>query len=81
MDKSCGNCLYGMRVEEDKLCCTYAGICHTPDGDKTAWTPNKEQQYGEQKGLRFHVDFDNKYKGVTYDKFLQILKLLNVKRK
>ena len=30
---------------------------------------------------RFHVDFDDNYKGVTYDKCLQILKVLNVKRK
>ena len=26
MGKSCDNCLYGMRVEDGKLCCTYAGI-------------------------------------------------------
>jgi hypothetical protein len=45
MGKSCDNCLYGMRAEDGKLCCTYAGICHTPDGYKTAWTPNKQQQY------------------------------------
>lgn len=30
---------------------------------------------------RIHVDFDNNYKGITYDKCLQILKMLNVKRK
>ena len=59
MDKSCDNCLYGMRVEDGKLCCTYAGICHTPDGDKTAWTPNKEQQYAELKGRRFRPTFSS----------------------
>lgn len=40
MNKSCDNCLYGRRTEEGNLCCTYAGICHTPDGKKTAWVPN-----------------------------------------
>ena len=30
---------------------------------------------------RIYVDFDNNYKGITYDKCLQILKMLNVKRK
>lgn len=59
MDKSCDNCLYGMRVEDDKLCCTYAGICHTPDGYKTAWAPNKEQQYAELKGRRFRPTFSS----------------------
>lgn len=57
MDKSCDNCLYGMRDEEGKLCCIYAGICHTSDGYKTAWTPNKEQQYAELKGRRFRPTF------------------------
>jgi hypothetical protein len=49
-----------MRVGEDKhLCCTYAGICHTPAGDKTAWTPNREKQYGELKGRRFRPTFSS----------------------
>ena len=30
---------------------------------------------------RLPVDFGDKYEGITYDKCLQILKLLNVKRK
>ena len=59
MDKSCDNCLYGMRDEEGKLCCIYAGICHTSDGYKTAWTPNKEQQYAKLKGRRFRPTFSS----------------------
>lgn len=35
----------------------------------------------DEPSRRFHVDFDNNYKGITYDKCLQILKVLNVKRK
>ena len=41
MDKSCDTCLYGIRVEDNKLGCLYSGICHTQDGEKTAWTPKK----------------------------------------
>jgi len=42
MDKSCDTCLYGIRVEDNKLGCLYAGICHTPKGEKTAWKSKKE---------------------------------------
>ena len=59
MDKVCDTCLYGIRVEGNKLGCRYPGICHTPDGDKTAWTPNKEQQYADLKGRRFRPTFSS----------------------
>lgn len=50
MDKVCDTCLYGIRVEDNKLGCRYPGICHTQDGEKTAWTPNKAAQYADLKG-------------------------------
>jgi len=50
MNKVCDTCLYGIRVEDNKLGCRYPGICHTQDGEKTAWTPKKEQQYADLKG-------------------------------
>lgn len=43
MDKVCDTCLYGIRVEGNKLGCRYPGICHTQDGEKTAWGPKKAQ--------------------------------------
>ena len=43
MDKGCDTCLYGIRVEDNKLGCLYSGICHTQDGEKTAWSPKKAQ--------------------------------------
>jgi len=43
MDKVCDTCLYGIRVEDNKLGCRYPGICHTQNGEKTAWTPKKAQ--------------------------------------
>lgn len=43
MDKVCDTCLYGIRVEDNKLGCRYPGICHTQDGEKTAWAPKKAQ--------------------------------------
>ncbi len=57
MEKLCDTCLYGMRVEDNKLACTYAGVCHTPDGEKTAWAPNKTLQYADLKGRRFRPTF------------------------
>lgn len=41
-NKSCDTCLYGIREEDNMLCCTYAGICHTPEGEKTAWESKKK---------------------------------------
>lgn len=41
-NKSCDTCLYGIRVEDNKLGCVYAGICHTPKGEKTAWKSKKD---------------------------------------
>lgn len=43
MDKVCDTCLYGYRADDNKLGCRYPGICHTPDGEKTAWAPKKAQ--------------------------------------
>ena len=59
MDKSCDTCLYGIRVDGGKLCCTYPGICHTHDGKKTAWTPTKADQYADMKGRRFRPTFES----------------------
>ena len=59
MDKSCDTCLYGIRDEDNKLGCRYPGICHTPDGKKTAWTPNKTAQYADLKGRRFRPTFSS----------------------
>lgn len=59
MDKSCDTCLYGIRVEDNKLGCLYSGICHTRDGQKTAWTPNKTAQYADLKGRRFCPTFSS----------------------
>ena len=38
LDKSCYTCHYHSIVE-GKLACTYNGICHTPQGEKTAYRP------------------------------------------
>lgn len=57
MDKRCDTCLYVMRGEDGKLGCTYSGICHTRDGEKTAWTPNKAAQYADLVGRRFRPTF------------------------
>ena len=59
MDKVCDTCLYGIRVEDNKLGCLYSGICHTQDGEKTAWTPNKATQYADLKGRRFRPTFSS----------------------
>jgi hypothetical protein len=59
MDKSCDTCLYGIRAEDNKLGCLYSGICHTPDGEKTAWMPNKAAQYADLKGRRFRPTFSS----------------------
>ena len=59
MNKSCDTCLYGIRAEDNKLGCRYPGICHTPDGKKTAWTPNKAAQYADLKGRRFRPTFSS----------------------
>lgn len=59
MNKSCDTCLYGMRVDGGKLGCLYSGICHTRDGQKTAWTPNKATQYADLKGRRFRPTFSS----------------------
>ena len=59
MDKSCDTCLYGIRVEDNKLGCRYPGICHTQDGKKTAWAPKKVQQYADLKGRRFRPTFSS----------------------
>jgi hypothetical protein len=59
MDKSCDTCLYDIRVEDNKLGCRYPGICHTQDGKKTAWTPNKTAQYADLKGRRFRPTFSS----------------------
>ena len=59
MDKVCDTCLYCIRVEGNKLGCRYPGICHTPDGEKTAWVSKKAQQYANLKGLRFRPTFSS----------------------
>ncbi len=59
MDKVCDTCLYGIRVDGGKLGCLYSGICHTRDGQKTAWTPNKAAQYADLKGRRFRPTFES----------------------
>ena len=59
MDKVCDTCLYGIRVEGGKLGCVYSGICHTRDGQKTAWTPNKAARYADLKGRRFRPTFSS----------------------
>lgn len=59
MDKVCDTCLYGIMGEDNKLGCLYSGICHAQDGEKTAWAPNKEQQYADLKGRRFQPTFSS----------------------
>lgn len=59
MDKVCDTCLYGIRGEDNKLGCRYPGICHTQDGEKTAWAPKKAQQYANLKGRRFRPTFSS----------------------
>lgn len=59
MNKVCDTCLYGIRVDGNKLGCRYPGICHTQDGEKTAWTPNKAAQYADLKGSRFRPTFSS----------------------
>ncbi len=38
-NKSCHTCHYHSISNDGKLTCTYAGICHSPEGEKTAYRP------------------------------------------
>ena len=58
-EHSCKTCLYGLKAEDGKTACTYSGICHSPEGEKTAYRPNKALQYAEVVGRKFRPTFDS----------------------
>lgn len=58
-EKKCDTCRYHKTTEDGKPACTYAGICHSPTGEKTAYRPDKATEYAKVVGRKFRPTFDS----------------------